>query len=153
MALAVGDIGTGSRSCCTKSICLMTAQITNNNAPTLATDGVPNFPDGTNQVKDTGAGYSGRAHKKSTILIRSTAGSGTMVGTFVLWGYLTAAAAWYPINLNGGTALAENSADQLYLREVVDELGMFDRLYLEVKAIGGTATAFEAWHVTGLPVP
>jgi hypothetical protein len=94
-----------------------------------------------------------------TIFIASTAGSGTMTVTLRLWGYDATANAWAPLGtgtaalkgiLNGGVAIAEDStigADVLRHTEVVGSLWAFDRIYLEITAIGGTATAISAWLV------
>ena len=150
MATAVGDVLSTNNT--KRAVCLMTGQLTNNGAPSGATAGVPCYPDPSLApgANDSGHCFTGRDARESTIVIRSTAGTGTMVGTFVLWGYLATVNEWFPIKLNAGTALAEYSSDKILYREYVLGLGHFDRLYLELQAVGGTGTAFEAWAITGL---
>jgi hypothetical protein len=104
-------------------------------------------------VLEHSAFYTGKYPTISTLAIRSTAGSGTMVGTFTLWGYLTASDSWYEIPVNGGTAvtpvaLAETESDRITFVETFDSLGSFDRLYLELSSVGGTGTTFEAFLIT-----
>lgn len=144
----VGDVKVTNN--CKRAICLMTAQNAANNPPTLATDGVPNFPSGLSEPSDVGAGFRGLSAEDSTLLIRSVGGSGTLAGTFTLWGYLAASGAWYPMKVNGGVALAEVTApaDLIAHREVFNQLGHFDRLYLELASPGGTTPNFEAYLVT-----
>lgn len=138
-----------------KAICLLTAQATNNSPPATAGAGFPTYP----ETNEFGASaYASKAEKaalfpvrnplKSTLCIRSSAGSGTMTGTFTLWGYLTAAAAWFPIKVNGGNAIAETGTDVIGYTEAFENIGHFDRVYCELSAVGGTSTAFEAWLVT-----
>jgi len=125
----------------------MAAQATNNSPPSLVTDGVPVYP--TKRLSsDDGACYMGLSARESTLMIGSTAGSGTMVGTFYLWGYLVASGKWYRIAVNGGSALAETTADNIAYQERFLNLGHYDRLYLELASVGGSATAFEAWLAT-----
>lgn len=135
--MAVGEVFTKNN--CKRAICLMTGQTANTSVPSTDEHGVPNYPTGLSESSDVGAGYRGQAAESSTLLIRSTDGLGTLVATFVLWGYLAASGAWYPIAVNGGAALAEFSANQLYHREVFEYLGHFDRLFLELKSVGGDA--------------
>jgi hypothetical protein len=88
------------------------------------------------------------------IAARSTAGSDVMTVTLRLWGY--AGAAWYSVQaLNSSSAtpdtpiaIAEVSADLLAYSQVVTGLAAFDRLYLEVPAIAGTATAVTGYVLT-----
>lgn len=117
-----------------------------NSAPTAATDGVALPP----------------AWGDAIVLVRSTAGSGTMTATVKLWAYWegsadgsTDAIGWYPLGtdataadkgiLNEGNALEETSADGIAHTERVVGLNAFRRLYAEVTAIGGTATAVSVW--------
>lgn len=155
MAIAVGDIRYIGN--CTRTICLMTGQTANSGQPTdVAADagsaqGVPNYPDRTSQlILDTGACMAGLPAEQSTLAISSTAGSGVMVGTFTLWGFLKQSGKWYPIKVNGGAALAElaSPGDTIRYTERFLGLGHWDRLYLELSAVGGTATAFEAYLTT-----
>lgn len=150
MATAVGDVKSVSNT--KRAVCVMAAQTTNNGAPASASAGVPAYYDETKPANaaDNGHCFTGRDARESTLMIRSTAGSGVMVGTFVLWGYLAAAGDWFPIKVNGGSALAEYSADKIAYQERFMNLGHYDQLYLELQSVGGTGTAFEAWLVTGL---
>ena len=80
--------------------------------------------------------------------IVSTAGSGTMTATYRIWGY---GSDWIPLGtggtgttkgtLNSGSADTEASTDVLRHAETLNYPGLFSRLYLEITAIGGTATA------------
>ncbi len=79
---------------------------------------------------------------QATILIHSTAGSGTMTATVAIWAYFPEAARWYRVGvLNNATAIAETSADAVNYVEAVVGLRKATRLYAEVTAIAGTATA------------
>lgn len=90
-----------------------------------------------------------------SLAIVSTAGSGTMTATFRLWGYLpTPIAQWVPLGpggdttkgtINEGNAIGETGSNQILHVEPVDFPAHFTRLYLEITAIGGTATAVTAW--------
>lgn len=85
-----------------------------------------------------------------SLLIYSTAGSGTMTVTCRLWGYVPGAAVWVPLGpggdatkgvINEGQAIGETGTDTIRHMEPVDLPGHVARLYVEVTAIGGTATA------------
>lgn len=96
---------------------------------------------------------------RMSLIIRSTAGSGVMTVTAKLWGWNYAVGAWSPVGssttdanrglVNLATAIGELAApaDQLNFADTVDGLFAMDRAYLEVVAIGGTATAVSAWLV------
>ena len=85
------------------------------------------------------------------VLVKSTAGSGTMTVTIRLWGYNPTTAKWHPLGsstteadrgkLNNQSAIDEDNADELVHAEPISGLGTFSRLYAEVTAIGGTSTA------------
>lgn len=76
------------------------------------------------------------------ILVRTTAGSGTMTVIAHLWGYCEQTGFWYRVGtLNGGSAIAENTADGINYAELVVGLRCFDRLAIELGTLGGTATA------------
>ncbi len=152
---ATGDIKCGDGNS-KRAICLLTAQTANNSPPTLVTDGVPNYPVRGNYNADSGACFTGLSAVWSTLAIASSAGSGTMTGTFTLWGYLSGPDTWFPMAINAAAAtphtpaaIAETAADQIRFVQVMQNLGHFDRLYLELASVGGTATAFEAWLSTG----
>lgn len=78
---------------------------------------------------------------QAVIMLKSTAGSGTMTASPVLWGYSILNAGWYRIGaLNGGTALSEVAADTLNYVELVVGLRAFTRLACEL-TVSGTSTA------------
>jgi hypothetical protein len=90
-----------------------------------------------------------------SLVIHSTAGSGTMTVTAKLHGYCPGAAAWAPMGVaaddttkgtvNQGNTIDETSADSIRHAEPVTGVFDFARLYLELTAIGGTNTAVTAW--------
>lgn len=97
-------------------------------------------------------------HRNSgEVVVKSTAGSGTMTVTLRLWGYNAQSAAWHPLGsdateanrgvLNAKSAIDEDGADVLTHAEPVTGLAGFIRIYLEITAIGGTLTAISAWLV------
>lgn len=124
---------------------LLTAATATNGAPTAATDGF--------ELK--GSFERAKPGDDAIIFVHSTAGSGTMTVTLKLWGYSKVAAEWAPLGvdstdadrgkLNDGNAIGEVIANSLEHSEIVQGLRHFDRVYLEVAAIGGTATAVSAW--------
>lgn len=72
----------------------------------------------------------------------STAGSATMTVTVDIWGYDSIEAVWFNLGrLNAGSAIAETGTDVIRYVEILDNLFDWDRLYAEIVAIGGTATA------------
>jgi hypothetical protein len=103
----------------------------------------------------------GSVPQRGALVIASTAGSGTMTATFRLWGKLPVASGiWVPLGpgtdaakgvINTGSAIGETGSDTLRHSEMVENLGMFERLYVEITAIGGTATAVTAWMVVQRP--
>jgi hypothetical protein len=138
------------------SIKLLTAATATNSAPSGAAAGVSRKgAPGATTNSPNGLGECDEA----VILIASTAGSGVMTGTFKLWGYSPLSAAWHPIGthataatkgvLNQGNAIGETGTDVVTHAELVQGLGVFTRLYLEITAIGGTNTAFSAWLANG----
>jgi len=77
-------------------------------------------------------------------------------GTFAVSGMSGAVSGrWFPLGtsstdadkgkLNEGNAMGETAADQISHSEPVLNLHHLDRVYLEITAIGGTATAIDAW--------
>jgi hypothetical protein len=75
------------------------------------------------------------------LLIRSTAGSGTLTADLRLWGYNKALGRWFAIGKpNSGTALAEVGTDLLSHSELIVGLRRFTRLYCQIVSLGGTAT-------------
>jgi hypothetical protein len=83
---------------------------------------------------------------EAVLHIRSLRGSGTM--TIVggrLWGWSPEEARWCNIGpINGGTDIAELSADYIDYTELVVGLRPFSRFYLAFTSLGGTATEIEA---------
>lgn len=135
---------------CKRSICLMTAQVANNTAPTLATDGVPAYPVNTVYGTTTGAFYSVEFPDVNTLTI---AGTGTTPsGVFTLWGYLTAQATWFPIQVNAGAAVtgAAVTYTQTFGPGATTQvaLGHFDRIALQIASISGAGATFEAFLTT-----
>ncbi len=93
---------------------------------------------------------------RAVVKIKSIAGSGSMTVTMKAWGYDSNLGWWLPLGidataankglLNGGSAIAEGpTADLITHAEEITGLRAFDRLYLEVTAIGGTATEIAAY--------
>ncbi len=145
----------------TRTICLLAGTLAVNGAPSGATAGVPTYADNTNYTSDEAVCFMGNSAREAAIFIGSTAGSGTMTGTFRLWGYHAASGFWYPIGtgadgtkgqLNAVAAAGETGTDVVRHVEPVYLCGLFDRLYLEITAIGGTLTTFEAWLTTARTV-
>jgi len=91
------------------------------------------------------------------IVVKSTAGSATMTVTLKFWVYAVAVAEWMPLGthsgdstkgvLNQGNAIGEVAANSLLHTELVNGLQHYDRVYLEITAIGGTDTAVDAYLV------
>jgi hypothetical protein len=113
-------------------------------------------PSGNTAGKEIKGSFSrGKPSDEYVIVAHSTAGSGTMTVTLKLWGYVKATSKWYPLGtdataadkgkLNDGNAIAETQADSIEHAEVVIGIRHFDRVYLEVTAIGGTSTAIDAY--------
>lgn len=117
-----------------------------------ATNGAPTAGDG-GEIEKATAG---------NIVVKSTAGSGTMTVTVRIWALFTGAANAYvpawpdPAGggtvanaglLNDGQAITEFSADQIYHCQYVEGLGGAHELYAEITAIGGTATAIDCYFV------
>ena len=122
---------------------LLTAATATNSAPSAATDGV------SLRSADPGSSESWMAADSAMLLVYSTAGAGQSV-TIKLWGYDGPSGGWFPLGagtdsgkgvINDGSAMGETSADTVRHSEYVVGLSAFSRLYAEVTAIGGTATA------------
>lgn len=123
------------------SVQLLSAVTAVNSPPTAVTDGV--------DVKDAGI-----LRDTAYALVKSTAGSGTMTVTIKMWGWYDTVAAWAPLGigatkgvLNDGTAIVEETADNLVHVESLSGLKQLQRVYAEVTAIGGTATAVDVFLV------
>lgn len=112
---------------------------------------------GTTVGVSVGELLKGSAPAECAVFIASTAGSGTMTVTVRAWGYNADAAAWAPLGvdataasrgvLNASNAVDEIGADVIRHTEPIFCLWAFDQFYLEVTAIGGTATAISAWLI------
>lgn len=100
---------------------------------------------------------SGLRPEKMAVSIFSTAGTVTLTVTARLWVRHAASGTWAPLGtgtdagkgvLNGGAAIGETDTDAIRHTEVVDcPPALFDRLYLQISAIGGTGTAIDAYAV------
>ncbi len=107
------------------------------------------------------AAFGGTIPEDLSIVVTSTAGSGTMTVTLRLWekfGVLASQAngLWCPAGigadavkgvLNGGAAIGETSADLIRHCEPVSLTAHAQRLYVEITAIGGTSTAVTVFLV------
>jgi len=78
-----------------------------------------------------------------------------MTVTIRVWAYSALTTAWHPLGsstteadrgkLNSQSAIDEDGADVLVHAEPITGLGAFVRIYAEITAIGGTATAVDVW--------
>lgn len=91
---------------------------------------------------------------RAIVAVRSTAGSGVMTATLRVWG--KAGGFWFRLkDLNASSAaphtavaVPETSNDAIQYSEDVFIAGC-DRLYLEIVAIAGTATAITGYAIVG----
>lgn len=121
---------------------------------TSATNGTPSGASA-GLALSTIVSYFGGVPDPMTLLLESTAGSGTMTVTARLWGYTPLdGGTWVPLGtggdttkgtINAGNAIGETTADRLLHAEPFQLTGSFQRYYLEVTAIGGTSTAVKAY--------
>lgn len=87
-----------------------------------------------------------------SLKVYSTAGSGTMTVTLALWGYNETLAKWFRLGLlNGGSAIGETSSDAINYAEPASRIKDYQRIYLEITAIGGSSTAITAYAYSGRP--
>lgn len=126
-----------------KVIRLLEAATATNSPPSGASAGIATT------VLDTDHGQYFYA-PSATLIVRSTAGSDTMTVTIRLWGYDSLSTVWVPLGpggdstkgtINEGAAIGETGSNTIRHAEMVDNWMDFDRLYPEITAIGGTATA------------
>jgi hypothetical protein len=135
--MAIGDIV--SKSNAKKTVKLLEGATATSVAPTTVNDGVPCYP--TNQiVADDGHCYMAASAQSSTLNVDFAAGASASVR---MWGYLAAAAKWFPID-SAAIALTANYAQRY------SDLGHYDRLYLQVTAI--SASTVHAYLTTARTV-
>ncbi len=156
---AAGDIKYNTdNSAAFRSICLFTGLAATNGQPSASTDGVPVYRRVAQGGADEGASFVARASREAVLFLKGT-GTGTVAGTFRLWGYLAALGEWVPVGatpagdttkgiINAGVSIGETKADKVLHCEPFLLAGLFDRLYLECTAISGTLPSFEAWLTT-----
>ena len=117
-------------------------------ASAIAVNGIPSAAAGisTNTIQ---------GRDKIRVAVASTAGSGVMTVTLRLWG--KAGGIWFRLkDLNASSAaphtavaIPETSADAIQYSEEVAGVSGCDRLYLEIVAIAGTATAVTGYAIVG----
>lgn len=148
--MAIGDVTTIEGDLV--AIELLASATATNSAPASATAGL--------SLDDVKAAF-GAIPDDISLVVTSTAGSGTMSVTLRLWqkfGTLGSQTngTWCPAGvgtdsgkgvLNNGAAIGEVSANQIRHCEPVSLSAHAQRLYLEITAIGGTSTAVTAWLV------
>jgi hypothetical protein len=123
-------------------------------ASATAANGIPSGTAGipTSLLKNRRAG---KVPDSIRVGVKSTAGSGVMTVTLRVWG--RAGALWFRLkDLNAAdsaphtaVAIPETSADAIQYSEVVTGVAGCDRLYLEIVAIAGTATAVTGYAIVG----
>ncbi len=130
-----------------KSIRLLQSTIATSAAPTTESQGL-----GIEPVE----ALFGATPLEVSLLLYSTAGSDTMTCTCRLWGMrrIGSAIMWFPIGtgtdalkgtINATVATGETGTDMIRHCEIVSLIGLAgSRIYLQVVAIGGTATAVAA---------
>ena len=111
-------------------------------APSAATDGVE-MPKNQQTL----------ATERCAVAISDRSGSGTLSITYAkIWGYIKFLNKWFPLGtgadadrgkLNEGIALGEVAADDLRLIEEVGDLSLFDRVAVELNAVGGTSPVID----------
>jgi len=114
---------------------------------------VTGFTGGVKSVAGVQLTRAWRRHNYGDLHVWSTAGSGAMSVTLRMWGQCPASLRWIPLGtgdadakgvINEGAAIAESSPNAIIHAETLDNLSGWLALYLEVTAIGGTATAISA---------
>ena len=128
-----------------------------NNAPSGATAGIPVHGPRGYADADSGVSFPSKPALKTVLMAKGVGSGGTVTMTLRLWGYSEALAVWMPLGtgtdadkgkLNAGAAIGEVGTDVALHAERIEDLGCFDRVYLEVTAIGGTSTTVSAILVT-----
>ncbi len=143
--MAIGDLLTGMANLV--RIELMASATATSAIPSATSDGL--------SMEDFRSALGGTIPDIVTLLLKSTAGSGTMTVTAKLWLMLgTAATDWVPAGtggdttkgtLNAGAAIGESDTDRLYHTEPIFGLHQAQRAYLQITNIGGTSTAVTAY--------
>lgn len=142
--MAQGDVYSGGNS--KKSICILEGEASQNGAPTLATDGVPVYPESV-YGSSTGLCFTNTAAKTATITLTTTNAS-TPNLTICLWGYLEASARWHAHYFEANIAAAPHTS-QVAQSVELNNLGHFDRLYLELYSNTGVGSeGLTAWITT-----
>lgn len=133
---------------------ILASAITTNNPPASLTAGV--------SVDVIKSAFGSIVPDDLSLVVLSTAGSGTMTVTLRLWGKwgtlagLTSAGAWTPLGtgadstkgiINGGVAIGETGSNTIRHAEPVSLTAHMERLYVEITAIGGTDTAITVFLV------
>jgi len=126
---------------------------------------------------DSGLNFTGRASREALIIVQGIGTGTTPAVTLRLWGYSQDLAIWVPVHAGNGTGglgpLASGNeatkgelnngasigvsdttagAKNILHAERVQNLGLYDRLYLEVVAIDASTTAVTAMIVTARTV-
>lgn len=149
--MALGDVTTIEGDLI--AIELLASATATNSAPASATAGL--------SMDAVLGAFGGKIPDDISLVVTSTAGSGTMTVTLRLWqkfGTLGSQAngTWCPAGvgtdagkgvLNAGSAIGEVSADLIRHCEPVFLSAHAQRLYVEITAIGGTNTAITVWLV------
>lgn len=118
-------------------------------------DAANGIPTGTAGIDCNLLRLKGEIPDKIRVGANSTAGSGTMTVTLRVWG--RAGAIWFRLkDLNASSAaphtavaIPETSTDSIKYSEEVSGIAGCDRLYLEIVAIAGTATAITGYAIVG----
>jgi len=125
-------------------------------ASATAANGAPSSSNVGLEVAALGNLFKGYMPSQVTLALYSTAGSGAMDCTCRLWAYVPlpwTSGRWIPLGvgadalkgqINMQSVIGETSADAITHCETVNNPGHFLRLYLEIVAINGSATAITA---------
>lgn len=123
-------------------------------ASATAANGIPS---GSNGVETNALRERNRAPDRIRVGIKSTAGSAVMTVSLRVWFRFGATVGWMvgkAIEASSATpqtavAIAETTADAIAYTESVELPAAADRIYLEIVAIGGTATAVTGFALVG----
>lgn len=151
--MAIGDVTTIAGSDTLIAIEVLASETAVNSPPANATAGIA--------VRDIISAFGGQMPQDLSLVVVSTAGSGTMTVTIRQWlmfGTLgsISAGAWCPAGpggdatkgvINAGAAIGETGSNTIRHCEVVTFTAHASRLYFEITAIGGTGTAVTVFLV------